>query len=65
MDNIEKWMSLPMAELLPRASCRKDRKTISAELSIMSPDDPTDRGTELYSLDNNRVISKGKPSTQK
>ena len=37
MDNIKEWTSLPMPELLTRASCRKDRKRISAELSIMSP----------------------------
>ena len=65
MDNIKEWTSLSIPKLLTRTSCRIYRKTISAELSIMSPDDPTDRGTELYSLDNNRVISKGKPSTQK
>ena len=36
MDNIKEWTSLPMPELLTRASCRKDGKRISAELSIMS-----------------------------
>ena len=37
MDNIKQWTSLPMPELLTRASCRKDWKRISAELSLMSP----------------------------
>ena len=47
MDNIEEWTSLPMQELLTRASCRKDWKRISAEPSLMSPDDPIGQGTEL------------------
>ena len=37
MDNIKEWTSLPMPELLTRASCRKDGKRISAESSLMSP----------------------------
>ena len=36
MDNIKEWTSLPMPELLTRASCKKVRKRISAELSPMS-----------------------------
>ena len=39
MDNIKKWTSLPMRELLRRAFCRKAWKGISAESSLMSPDD--------------------------
>ncbi len=35
MDNIKEWTSLPMPELLTRASCRKDWKRISAESSLM------------------------------
>ena len=34
--NIKEWTSLPMQELLTRASCRKDWKKF-AELSLMSP----------------------------
>ena len=37
MDNIREWTSLPMPDLLTRASSRKDWKRISAESSIMSP----------------------------
>ena len=37
MNNIKEWISLPMPELLTRASCRKDRKRISADSSLMSP----------------------------
>ena len=40
MDNIEQWTSLPVPELLTRASCRKDWKRISAESSLMSPRPP-------------------------
>ena len=36
MDNIKKWTSLPIPELLTRACCRKDWKRISAESSHMS-----------------------------
>ena len=42
------WTSLPMPELLTRASCRKDWKRISAESSLKSPsDDLSGRGTDL------------------
>ena len=37
MDNIKVRTPLPMPDLLTRASCRKDWKQISAELSLMSP----------------------------
>ena len=37
MDIIIEWTSLPMPELLTRASYRKDWKRISAGLSLMSP----------------------------
>ena len=37
MDNIKKWTSLPMPELLTKASCRTDWKRISAKSSLMSP----------------------------
>ena len=40
MDNIKECISLPMPELLTGASCRKDWKRISAELSVMSPQQP-------------------------
>ena len=33
MDNIKEWTSLPVPELLTRASCRKDWKRISAKSS--------------------------------
>ena len=36
MDNVKEWTSLPMPELLTRASCRKDWKRISAESFLMS-----------------------------
>ena len=36
MGNIKQWRSLPMQELLIRASSRKDWKKISAKLSLMS-----------------------------
>ena len=39
--NIKEWTSpLPMPELPTRASCRKDWKTISADLTLMSPRRP-------------------------
>ena len=41
MDNLKEWTSLPMPELLTRASCRKDWKRISAESSLMSPRQPS------------------------
>ena len=47
MDNMKEGTSLPMPELLLRASCRKDWKRISAETSLMSPDDAIGQGTEL------------------
>ena len=47
MDNIKEWTYLPMPELLTKASCRKDWKTISAESSLMSPDHPVGQGTEM------------------
>ena len=37
MDNIKEWTSLPMPELLIRASFRKDWKRISFQSSLMSP----------------------------
>ena len=40
MDNIKEWTSLPMPEMLTRASCRKDWRRISAESSLMSPRRP-------------------------
>ena len=46
MDNIKDWTSLPMPELLTRASCRKDWKRISADSSSNSPDDQISQGTE-------------------
>ena len=36
MNNAKEWISPPMLELLTRASSRKDRKSISAESSLMS-----------------------------
>ena len=47
MDNIKEWTSLPMPDLLTMVSCRKDWKRISAESSLMSPDDPSSQGIEL------------------
>ena len=35
-DNVKKWASLSMSELLTKASCRK-REEISAELSLVFP----------------------------
>ena len=40
IDNNKEWTSLPMPELLTRASCRKDWRGISAELSLMPPPSP-------------------------
>ena len=40
LDNVKEWISLPIPELLTRASCRNDWKRISAESSIMSPRRP-------------------------
>ena len=53
MDNIKEWTSLPMPKLLTRASCKKDRKRISAESSLMFPGDQFGQGTVL----NNRIGS--------
>ena len=53
MGNIKEWTFLPMPELLTQASCRKDWKGISAESSLMSPDDPFSLGIELNSTDLN------------
>ena len=41
MINIKKWTSLPMPELLRKASCRKDWERISAESSLVSPRRPS------------------------
>ena len=40
IDNIHVWTSLPIPELLTRASCRKDWKRISAESSLVFPRRP-------------------------
>ena len=47
MDNVKEWISLPMLELLTRASCRKKR--LGEDLYCLSclPDDPIGQGTEL------------------
>ena len=37
MDNIKEWTSLPMPKLLAIASCRKERRRISAESSLVFP----------------------------
>ena len=37
VDSIKEWTSLPVPELLTRASCRKDWERISAESSLMVP----------------------------
>ena len=37
MDNIKEWTFLLIPELLTMASCRKEKKIISAESSLMSP----------------------------
>ena len=50
MDNIKEWTSLPMPELPTRASCRRDWKRISAESSLMSPDDPVGQGLNCFAL---------------
>ena len=47
MDNIRDWTYLPMPELLITASCRKDRKRISAESTIMFPRRPNRSRTGL------------------
>ena len=58
MDNIKEWTSLPVPELLTRASCRKYWKRIHAESSLMSfwqPNQSRD-WTELFG---ERVCSTG------
>ena len=49
MDNVKEWTSLPMPELLTMASCQKDWKSISANLSFMSstPNDLISQWIEL------------------
>ena len=51
MNIIKEWTSLPMPELLTRASCTKDWKRFCAESSLMPPppssNDPVGQGTEL------------------
>ena len=44
MDNSKEWTSLPMPELLTRASCRKGWKRNSAESSPLSPRRPNRSG---------------------
>ena len=44
---ISERTSLHMPELLARASCRKDRKKIFAESSLIFPDGPVGHGAEL------------------
>ena len=61
MDNIKEWTSLPVPELVTRASCRKDWKRASAEPSLMShphPPTPTIRISYLEHKTNDRVRSK-------
>ena len=41
MDHIKEWTSLPMPELLTRASCRKDWKRITAESSVLTSTQPS------------------------
>ena len=50
MDNVKDWTSLPMPVLLTMASCRKDRKRVSAESSVVSRRQPSrSRGwTDLH-----------------
>ena len=47
--DIKEWTSLPVSELLTRASCRKDWKRIPAESSLMSPppDEPIGQEAKL------------------
>ena len=37
MNNVKQWTSLPIPELLTRASCRQGRERMSAESSLVSP----------------------------
>ena len=55
MDNIKEWTSLPMPELLTRASRRKDWKIISAESSLMSPWRPN-RSRDWTELNRNEWV---------
>ena len=50
MVNIKAWTSLPMQEMFTRASCRKDGKRISAELSLMSPSSSTPHPPKTQSV---------------
>ena len=60
MDNVKEWTSLSMTELLTIDSdCRKDWKRISAELSLVSPDDPVGQGTELNILRQTTALEVG------
>ena len=54
-DNVEEWTSLPMPEVLTRASCRKDWKRISAESFLMSPRRPN-RSREWIELNFHRLL---------
>ena len=47
MGNSKEWIYLPMPELLTRAPCGIDWKSISAESSLMPPGDPVGQGTKL------------------
>ena len=40
IDSIKEWTSVPLPELLAVASCRKDWKRISAEMSVISSQKP-------------------------
>ena len=55
MDDIKEWTSLPMPELHMMSCRRKDWK-ISAESSIMSPNDTISRGAELNGTELNCMI---------
>ena len=47
MDNIREWTFLVLPELLTAAFCRNDWKRISAESSLVSPDDHIGQETKL------------------
>ena len=49
MDDFKEWTFLPMPELLTRASCWKDWRRVSAELSLMFPRWPN-RSRDLTEL---------------
>ena len=61
--NLKEWTSLPMPELLTKASCRKDWKRISAESPLMSRN-PVGGGTEL-NCSTSLLLRCGVPRTQK